>query len=440
MDTRHGVYFSDEYQEYLKSQFSYADADPEYGHRLFFENSGGSLRLKQAVEIKRELEEFPDCPERSRGRGRDLGVFVSQGTKEIMNIVFGASQGALITDLTASQAMFQAVTTILENVKWGSNAVTTQLEHPSAHDAVEYACIRTGRQFREIPADPVTGGIEVDEVLRHVDENTVLVSVMAASNISGNIMDIKEISRRVHEINPDIYVVSDAVQHAPHCVIDVNDWNVDVCNFAPYKFFGVRGCGFAYVSPRVANMFHAKLLFKAPDVWALGTPAPGNFAAMMAVIDYVCSIGRHFTPDKTGARELFIEGMNRIHMQERALLYRMLEGTKEVPGLRHIPGVHVYTDIEDLTKKDLIVAMSIDGIGLEELAEEYMHRGVTVFERLRSSQYSERIVRTLGIRDGAIRVSPLHCHGRDDIDEYLRVTRSIARSVGNRKDNAEERG
>ena len=37
MDTRHGVYFSDEYQEYLKSQFSYADADPEYGHRLFFE-------------------------------------------------------------------------------------------------------------------------------------------------------------------------------------------------------------------------------------------------------------------------------------------------------------------------------------------------------------------------------------------------------------------
>ena len=204
MDTRNGVFFTDEYQEHLKDQFSFADSDPEYGHRLFFENSGGSLRLKQAVEIKRELEEFPDCPERSRGRGKDLGVFVTEGTREIMNIVFGTSQGALITDLTASQAMFQAVSTILENVKWGSNAVTTQLEHPSAHDAVEYACIRTGREFREIPANPETGGIDVEEVLKHVDENTVLVSVMAASNISGNIMDIKEISRRVHEINPDI--------------------------------------------------------------------------------------------------------------------------------------------------------------------------------------------------------------------------------------------
>ena len=102
MDTRNGVFFTDEYQEHLKDQFSFADSDPEYGHRLFFENSGGSLRLKQAVEIKRELEEFPDCPERSRGRGKDLGVFVTEGTREIMNIVFGTSQGALITDLTAS--------------------------------------------------------------------------------------------------------------------------------------------------------------------------------------------------------------------------------------------------------------------------------------------------------------------------------------------------
>ena len=62
MDTRNGVFFSDEYQEYLKSQFSYADSDPEYGHRLFFENSGGSLRLKQAVESSGNLKSSPTAP------------------------------------------------------------------------------------------------------------------------------------------------------------------------------------------------------------------------------------------------------------------------------------------------------------------------------------------------------------------------------------------
>ena len=29
------------------------------------------------------------------------------------------------------------------------------------------------------------------------------------------------------------------------------------------------------------------------DVWNLGTQAPANYAAMMAVIDYVCDIGEY---------------------------------------------------------------------------------------------------------------------------------------------------
>ena len=39
--------------------------------------------------------------------------------------------------------------------------------------------------------------------MKYVDKDTVLLSIMAASNISGNIMDIKEIARRAKEINQD---------------------------------------------------------------------------------------------------------------------------------------------------------------------------------------------------------------------------------------------
>lgn len=292
MEFNHGVLFSDTYQKKLKSQFYYADKDPQYGARLFFENSGGSLRLKRAVEAKAAIEEFPDCPERARGRGFDLADYVKNGTKEILEVIFGAKSGALITELTASQTMFHAVGTIMEGVDWGKNAVTSALEHPSAHDAVEYYCKKTGREFREVPANKVTGGLDPDEIMKYVD-NVLFFSVLWLLPI---FPVISWISRRSHcrakEINPDIYVVSDAVQHAPHAVIDVEDWDVDVCNFAPYKFFGVRGCGYAYVSDRVAVMPHIKLTCKDDNVWALGTPAPANFAAMMAVIEYVCSIGK----------------------------------------------------------------------------------------------------------------------------------------------------
>ena len=85
MSEEKGILFSDEYQKGLKAQFCYADADPEHGERLFFENSGGSLRLRKAVEVKAQIEEFPDCPERVRGRGYELSHYVADGTKDQEN-------------------------------------------------------------------------------------------------------------------------------------------------------------------------------------------------------------------------------------------------------------------------------------------------------------------------------------------------------------------
>ena len=420
---KYGVLFETEFQKSLKEKFCYADADPEYGKRLFFDNSGGSLRLKRCVEKKAELEFFPDCPERIHARSVYLKGLVEKGTKEILEIIFGAKSGALITELTASQTMFQLVGMIMENVS-GTNAVVSSIEHPSAFDAVEYYCKKTGKELRVVPANTKTGGVDVEEVIKLVDENTTLLSIMSASNISGNIMDIKEIVKRARKIKPDLYIVSDMVQHAPHCAINVEELGIDGANIAPYKFFGVRGCGFAYVSNRVAKFPHHKLIAKSQETFELGTSAPANFAQMMEIINYVCEIGEHFIGKKS-RKETYDEGMRRIHLQERALLYRMLEGTPEVRGLRHIKGVTVYVDTDDLTQRDLIVAIGIDGMDFTETVAEYQRRGVTVYERVNTSIYSKRIVEALGIT-GAIRVSPLHCHGVEDIDEYLKITAEIA--------------
>ena len=107
----------------------------------------------------------------------------------------------------------------------------------------------------------------------------------------------------------------------------------------------------------------------------------------------------------------------------------MLEGSDEVKGLRHIDNVTVYVDTKDITKRDLIVAMGIDGMDFTECVAEYQRRGVTVYERINTSIYSKRIVEALGIQ-GAIRVSPLHCHGTEDIDEYLKITAQMAKEFG----------
>ena len=426
MNYPNGLLFEEELQKELKSKFYYANSDPEHGERLFFENSGGSLRLKKCVEAKAAVEMFPDCPERIHERSLYLKSLVENGTREILEIIFGAKSGSLITELTASQTMFHMVSLIMENIP-GTNAVVSSIEHPSAFDAIEFYCKKTGKEMRVVPANKKTGGIDADEVAKYVDKDTCLLSIMSASNISGNIMDIEAIVKRAREIKPDLYIISDAVQHAPHHSMDVEKLKIDGMNFAPYKFFGIRGCGFAYVSDRVAALPHHKRIAKNQSVFELVTSAPANFAAAMEIIKYVCDIGSRFT-DSTDKKALFEEGMNRIHLQERALLYRMLEGSENAPGLRHIPGVTVFLDEDALENRDLIAAIAIDGVDFTECVAEYQRRGVTVYERVVSSIYSKRILESLGL-EGAIRVSPLHCHSTEDIDKFLNITAQIAASA-----------
>lgn len=189
------------------------------------------------------------------------------------------------------------------------------LEHPSAYDAVKWS-LRQDRQgiSRRAGETSKTGGIDVEEIRRVVSPATCLLSIMYASNITGSIMDMAGIVKAAREINPDIYIVTDAVQHAPHAVFD-DALGVDGATFAPYKFRHPRYVG--YVSDRVAKLPHRKVLQRPADVWELGSPTPGNFAAMSAVVDYVCWLGGHFI-QSDDRRTLFVTGMEHIHRQERA--------------------------------------------------------------------------------------------------------------------------
>ena len=415
--------FSKSLSEEIKNRFYYVDADPEFGERLFFENSGGSLRLKESVLKQAEYQAYPDCPERTHNRSLDIKRVQLQGIDDIMKVVFGAKDGALLSEMTASQVMFQTVGAILENCP-GDNAVTSVMEHPSAFDAVKYYCDKTGKEFRVVGANPASGRIEVEDIKKVVTPTTTLLSVMWASNITGAIMDMEGIVKAAREINPDIYIVADAVQHIPHAAVDVDALKLDGVNFGPYKFFGTRGMGYGYVSDRVALLPHRKVLARDPKIWELGSPTPGNFAAMSAVVDYVCWIGKQFT-DSEDRREQYVEGMKRIHMHEQSLLDLMLNGTAMAAGLRSIEGVEVYADDPDLSRRDLIVGIGFKNMSYSDAVLEYRKRGVIVFERLNSSPYSKRAVEAIGTT-GAIRVSPLHCHTEEDIEKYLLITKEIA--------------
>ncbi len=423
-DNKFGKLMNQNLMNDLREKFAFLNYDPDYGERLFFDNSGGSLRLKEAIKVKERIDLLPDCPERYHQRATDFNDIIHKGTNDIMHVMFGAKSGSLITDLTASQTMYKMVSTIIENVE-GTNAVTTNIEHPSAYDSLEFYCKKNNKEFRVAKANIETGFVNPEVIAEQIDKDTILLSVIASSNISGNIMNLKDIIAAAKKKNPDIYIIVDAVQHMPHGTLNVEELGIDGANFAPYKYMASRGIGFAYVSDRLSKLPHQKLLAKDDNVWELGSPTPSLYASMSAVIDYVCWLGEYDAKEGLSRRELYLKGMEKIVLHERALLHRLLEGSDKIKGLRHMDNIEVFVDYPDLTKRDLIVAIGIKGKDNEQLRKNYQDKGVTVYERVNSSVYSKRILEAIGLT-GAIRVSPLHCHTEEDIDKFLRITKELS--------------
>lgn len=422
MDLNDGVFFSDALMQEIKDRFQHVDSDSGGRERLYFDNAGGSFRLKKAVEQFARIDAIPDCPERIHATALSLQEVQEVGTADVRTIL-NARGGSVFSSLTASAAMFDMVRAIAENVS-GTNMVTTVLEHPSAYDAMTYYAQRLGKELRVAKSNPVTGGVDVDEIARLVDQDTCLLTVMYASNISGAKLDIEQIVRKARAIKPDVYILVDAVQHAPHGLIDVQQTPVDGINIAPYKFFGCRGSGISWLSDRASVLPHHKLSGKTADFWDLGSAAPWQFAVVTEVVNYVCWLGGKFI-DSNERRALFVCGMNQIGLHERALLSRMLNGTDAIAGLRRMEHATVFLDYEDLSKRDLILAIGFDNLGYTQAVREYEKRGVIVYERVATSLYSRRMLESFNM-DGAVRVSPLHCNSAADIDKFLQVTKQLS--------------
>lgn len=421
-----GKFLPDGIMKSIRTDFQGIGRDAVTGkERIYFDNAGGSFRLNSASEKFREIDSIPDCSERIHGAADYLNGIIAKAEEDI-RIIFNAKNGGrIIPRLTASQVIWEMTGVIAENVP-GSNIVTSVLEHPCAFDSASFFAKKTGKELRIAPSDPVSGGISADSVAALIDGNTCLLSIMMASNISGAVQDISEIVRRAREIKPDMYIIVDAVQHAPHGIIDVDSLGIDGIMFAPYKFFGVRGSGIGYASERLCHLPHEHLFGEGEQdlTWKLGSPAPAHFAVVTAIVDYVCGIGGNFT-DSTDRRELYAAGMSAIRRQELALMEYMLNGDSVHPGLRRIPGVKVLFDEADPVSRDFIVAMTLDGWEHAEAVREYERRGIIVYERVASSIYSARMLNFFGI-SGCIRVSPLHCNTKEEIAKFLDVTSDLA--------------
>jgi selenocysteine lyase/cysteine desulfurase len=423
-NTNKGEFFSDDLLNEIRAQLDYVDFDPYAGKRIYFENAGGSLRLKKCSEFIARETAFPDSPNRPAKASAHLKDMVLKGMDDT-RLFLGAKSGSVFSSQTASRVLYHMTQAIVFNVP-GGNVVTTDLEHPAAYDSAKYYAEIAGKELRVAKTDSATGAVTVEEIVRHIDKDSSLLSFIYASNITGAVSDVETIIREARKIKPDLYILLDATQHVPHGPIDVEKLQVDAIGFTPYKILGKRGQGIGYVSDRCARLSHERIFESDITDWEIGSVEPAAWGCWSLVVDYLCWLGKKLSASED-RREQIVAAMRGIGMHERALLHRLLHGSERVKGLYDINNVRVHFVGEDLTWRDCILPITFKGRSTGTAVREYLDNGIVVFDRVAKSVMSRRQLHAVGLEE-LVRISPMHFNTAAEVDRFLEVTTVVAKS------------
>lgn len=413
--------FSPTLMEEIRNQFVYVDWDPYSGKRIFFDAASGSCRPKRVIESMGMETCLPDQQGRANPGSQHAMDVTAKGIEDLM-IFFGAKSGQTIPGWSSSHVIYRITDAVLSTIS-GTNVVTTGLDHASVRSALTKFSAIYGKEERVAEPTRETASVETQTILRHIDPNTCFLVLTHTSNVTGEVYDVKTIIRESRKIKPDLFVMVDGVQYSPSDVIDVEDIGADAYVIAPYKNYGVKGCGYAHASDRLATLPHWKYMFKPANSWDLGGVEHQSYAAWSAVVDYLCWLGSRFT-QASDRRALVVAAMKAIKAHQIGLLSLLLHGTGGLPGLKEMDHVTTYGIGEDLRKQSLLVGFNLAGIEAVRGCAMYKERQLRLHAPGHDAFFAA-MLQQLGI-SSFIRLSGSHYNTPREIECFLRATAAFA--------------
>ncbi len=291
--------------------------------------------------------------------------------------------------------------------KEGDVIVTTILEHHS-----------NLLPWRALEADGVTLRIvglnddltlNMEEFEAAMDASVRLVAVTHASNVTGTITPVEEISRLCKKYGSLLAV--DAAQSVPRIPVDVEKLGVDFLAFSGHKMFGPMGTGVLWMREPILEplLLGGGMVESVTDTgyvaaggyqkYEAGTPNVSGGIGLGAAVEFLSNIG-----------------MKNIEAHERKLTDMLID------GLSGIPGVTLYS-CRDRNWRIGVVSFTVEGFAPHEIAEWLDdEHGIEI----RSGMHcAEPLMRYLSAEKGAARACISFYNTESEVNTFIAVIREL---------------
>ena len=290
------------------------------------------------------------------------------------------------------------------------HAITTALEHNSVLRPL-YELEREGMELSIVPCDE-NGNINYDDFENLIQNNTKAIVCTHASNLVGNVLDIKKIGQIAKKHN--LVFIVDASQSAGVFPIDMEDMNIDILCFTGHKgLLGPQGTGGLCVREGVnvrplkvggsgINTFAKTKPEEMPTILEAGTLNGHALAGLNAALDYLKE-----------------EGIENIQKREEELMFRFYNGIKDIKNIK------IYGNFEN--KRAAIVAFNVGDMDSAAFSDELsLYYNISTRPGAHCAPLMHKAMNT--VEQGAVRFSFSHYNTEEEIDTAINAVKEIAAS------------
>ncbi len=392
---------------------------------IFFDNPAGTQVPRSVIERMNEAMV-------SRNANLGASFATSLAAQQLVDDAHRAAElfvnaphsGEVFFGQSMTTLTFAMARTISADFAPGDEIILTRMDHDANVAPWLMAAEDRGLVVRWLDFSEDSFEFGLDDLSRLVTDRTRLIALNYASNVTGTINDVAGAARIARDCGAQLYV--DAVQYAPHGLIDVAALGCDYLVCSAYKFFGPHYAMLWGRRERLAALRAYKVRAvpdELPGRFTTGTTNREQLAGVHAAIDYLAELADgDGPPPAADLRSRLAAGYQATKAYEDGLTRRLIDGLLTIRGVR-VLGI---TDPADFSRRVSTVSFVAQGISAREIASALSSNGIQLWD---GHNYALEVYRKLGLLEagGGVRIGPVHYNTVEEVDRTLERLEQVIR-------------